>query len=316
MADNVQVTAGAGTVIATELISGSTIAHHQRIKMVLGDKDVDGGDVSIANPMPVVISSGTFGTITITGSVSVINSITGSTTIVSMPSVTGSVTVLGGTAGTASTNVITIQGIAGGVAQLITGSTTILGTVSITGSTSVINVVTITGSTTIVGTVNVSGNITITGSTSILNVVAITGSTSILSMPTVTGSVSVINVVSMTGSTTTVNIQFPSSSTASINVTTAGTSILIPSTSTNSIYVTDLVISNGATAGNVSAGMGTGVIAPTTTSIKIQPLYFAVNGGLVWTIQNPIKLNASTNFLITAVSCTTLSITATYYVSP
>jgi hypothetical protein len=102
----------------------------------------------------------------------------------------------------------------------------------------------------------------------------------------------------------------------SVNVTTAGTSIIIPSTATNSIYVTDLIVSNGAAQGWVYLGESQNLTAPTTTDIKIQSLYLAANGGMAMPLRNPIKLTASHNLTATAVSCTTLSIAATYYVAP
>lgn len=54
MADNINVTAGTGTIIATDDIAG---IQHQRIKIVIGADGVSNGDVSSANPMPVTIST-------------------------------------------------------------------------------------------------------------------------------------------------------------------------------------------------------------------------------------------------------------------
>jgi hypothetical protein len=51
MADNVPITAGAGTSIATDDIGG---VQHQRVKITLGADGVSNGDVSAANPMPVL----------------------------------------------------------------------------------------------------------------------------------------------------------------------------------------------------------------------------------------------------------------------
>jgi hypothetical protein len=269
MADNIQVTQGAGTVIATELISGSTIAHHQRIKMVIGAVDVDNGDVSASNPMPVIVSSGTFGTVTITGS----------TTIASMPSITGSVSVISIVA--ASVGVTSIVAVSAGVTSLP----------SITGSVSVINIP------------------AITGSVSVLSMVATSvGVTSIVAVST-----SVTNTVTITGSTTLNQIVLPSAGSATVNVTGATTNvIIIPSTATNSIYITDIIISNGLTAGTVVLGQTN---VSTAGNIKIQTMYFAANGGCVATLVNPIKLSATTNFVATVNSSGTMSITATYYVA-
>lgn len=82
MADNVSVTAGSGTSIATDLISG---VHYQRMKLTFG---VDGAatDVSAADPLPVDVGTvpvtGTFwqatqpisGTVAVSGSVAVTGS--------------------------------------------------------------------------------------------------------------------------------------------------------------------------------------------------------------------------------------------------
>ena len=50
MSDNISVTPGAGATIAAENIGGALV---QRVKLALGDLDSDGGDASLANPMPV-----------------------------------------------------------------------------------------------------------------------------------------------------------------------------------------------------------------------------------------------------------------------
>lgn len=50
MADNVTLP-GTGAVVATEEIASK---HLQRMKLAIGEFDVDGGDVSPENPMPVV----------------------------------------------------------------------------------------------------------------------------------------------------------------------------------------------------------------------------------------------------------------------
>ncbi len=130
---------------------------------------------------------------------------------------------------------------------------------------------------------------------------------------TITGSTTLINPISSPVPITTYLV---SAGSVSINATTAGTTILIPSTGTNSIYLTGLLISNGLNAGSVYMGNGLGVAAPTTTAIIIQPLYLAANGNIPWGNFQPIKVPAGNNLLVTAVSCTTLSVVATYYVAP
>ena len=56
MADNVSVTPGTGSSIATDDIGG---VQYQRVKMVLGADGVNGGDVAAANPMPMKLTDGT-----------------------------------------------------------------------------------------------------------------------------------------------------------------------------------------------------------------------------------------------------------------
>jgi hypothetical protein len=57
-ADNIDVTSGTGNTVAFDDISG---VKHQRVKVVLGADGTSDGDVSSANPMPVVITAGTAG---------------------------------------------------------------------------------------------------------------------------------------------------------------------------------------------------------------------------------------------------------------
>jgi hypothetical protein len=54
--DNVAITAGAGTSVATDTIAG---AEYQRIKLVHGADGVNAGDVSTANGLPVSLIAGT-----------------------------------------------------------------------------------------------------------------------------------------------------------------------------------------------------------------------------------------------------------------
>jgi len=101
-----------------------------------------------------------------------------------------------------------------------------------------------------------------------------------------------------------------------INATTAGTSILIPSTASGSIYITSLLLSNGATASTISIGYGSAAVAPTTTSILIQPIYLAINSNAPYYPKQPIQVPSSNNVLTTGVGGTTQSVVATFYVAP
>ena len=295
------------------------------------------GSVAVVNTPTVTGSVAVVNTPTITGSVAVVNQITGSTSALGQFNTTQSTTA----AGSVSVLQMTARGAlyvaTGADSFTITGSTTIASMPSITGSVAVANAVSVgvtsmvatsvgvtscvavsvgvTSLPAVTGSVAVVNTPTITGSVSVLSSPAVTGSVAVVNTPTVTGSVSVINTVTVTGNTTQVNIQYPSSSCVAFTVSAAATTILVPSTAANSIYITDCVISNANTAGSILLGYATGSTAPTTTAIKIGPLYFAANGGCVWPIQNPIKLPASTNFVCTAASAGTMTATITYYVS-
>jgi hypothetical protein len=76
-----------------------------------------------------------------------------------------------------------------------------------------------------------------------------------------------------------------------------------------SLYITDLVISNGATAGNVTLLDGSGG----TVLFEIYP---AINGGVSKEFRNPIKLTANTALCITSTTVTTHSIFVSGYIAP
>ena len=57
MADNINVTPGTGATIAAELIGGALL---QRVKLAVGALDVDNGDISSANPMPISLTAPIF----------------------------------------------------------------------------------------------------------------------------------------------------------------------------------------------------------------------------------------------------------------
>lgn len=103
---------------------------------------------------------------------------------------------------------------------------------------------------------------------------------------------------------------------ATAAATTAGTTILIPSTATGRIMLKKLIISNGATAGSAYAGWAIAGVAPTTSAILLNKIYVAVNGLANIDFDLPIILPASSNLVVTAVSCTDISFAATYYVTP
>jgi len=76
-----------------------------------------------------------------------------------------------------------------------------------------------------------------------------------------------------------------------------------------SLFITDILISNGATAGNVTLLDGSGGTVKWET-------YPAINGGCVSNLRTPIKLTANTALCITSTTVTTHSITICGFVGP
>lgn len=78
-----------------------------------------------------------------------------------------------------------------------------------------------------------------------------------------------------------------------------------------SLYVTDIIISNGATAGSVK------LVEDTASAADIVELmYFAINGGCVINLKTPIKLTANKDLGYTSVSVTSHSITVCGFTAP
>ena len=78
-----------------------------------------------------------------------------------------------------------------------------------------------------------------------------------------------------------------------------------------SLYITDIIISNGATAGTVE------LVEKTASSTTImEKKYFAINGGLTHRFRTPIKVTAAENLGYTSVSVTTHSITVCGFTAP
>lgn len=76
-----------------------------------------------------------------------------------------------------------------------------------------------------------------------------------------------------------------------------------------SLYITDIVLSNGATAGNITLLDGSGG----TVLFEIYP---AINGGATISLRSPIKLTANTALCITSTTVTTHSIFVSGYIAP
>ena len=79
-----------------------------------------------------------------------------------------------------------------------------------------------------------------------------------------------------------------------------------------SLYITDVVVSNGATLGNIKFVEDSG---GTPVDI-IEVMYFAVNGGAVINFKTPLKITANKNFGYTSVDVTTHSITISGFIAP
>lgn len=79
-----------------------------------------------------------------------------------------------------------------------------------------------------------------------------------------------------------------------------------------SLYVTDIIISNGATAGNIKLVEDTGG----TPVDVLEVMYFAINGGAVISLRTPIKITANKNLGYTSVDCTSHSVTVCGYIAP
>lgn len=76
-----------------------------------------------------------------------------------------------------------------------------------------------------------------------------------------------------------------------------------------SLYITDIFVSNGATAGIITLLDGSG------GTVKFRA-YCAVNGGAVLNLMTPIRLTANTALCITSTSCTTHSVTISGFTAP
>lgn len=76
-----------------------------------------------------------------------------------------------------------------------------------------------------------------------------------------------------------------------------------------SLYITDIQVSNGATAGNITLLDGSG-------GTVLYELYPAINGGAVMSLRSPIKLTVNTALCITSTTVTTHSIFVSGYIAP
>lgn len=79
-----------------------------------------------------------------------------------------------------------------------------------------------------------------------------------------------------------------------------------------SLYITDIVVSNGATAGSIEFFEDTAG----TPAQKVGIIYMAVNGGAVMNFATPIRITPNKNFGFTSTSVTTHGITVNGYTAP
>ncbi|MHA2063734.1 MAG: hypothetical protein ACXABY_05045 [Candidatus Thorarchaeota archaeon] len=79
-----------------------------------------------------------------------------------------------------------------------------------------------------------------------------------------------------------------------------------------SLYITDIIISNGATAGSVKIVEDTAG----TPVDRIEEMYFAANGGISKRFETPIKITANTDVGFTSTTVTTHSVTLSGYIAP
>jgi hypothetical protein len=76
-----------------------------------------------------------------------------------------------------------------------------------------------------------------------------------------------------------------------------------------SIYITDITVSNGATAGTIQLLDGSG-------GTVLRKYYVAITGGAVENLRTPIKLTANTALAVTSTSVSTHSVSVGGYIAP
>ena len=75
-----------------------------------------------------------------------------------------------------------------------------------------------------------------------------------------------------------------------------------------SLFITDIIVSNGAVAGNITLLDGSG------GAVKFE-CYPGINGGVSHSFKTPIKLTATTLLAITSTTCTTHSVTVSGFIA-
>jgi hypothetical protein len=111
-----------------------------------------------------------------------------------------------------------------------------------------------------------------------------------------------------------VNLRHPNGFRGNENNATAQTDNPIVAAPGNnlSLYITDLIISNGATAGTVLIEEDTG----STKAVLLGPYYLAANGGLCKKFLTPVRVTANKDIGYTSVTVTTHTVTVIGYTAP
>ena len=300
MADTLDITQGTGTTIATDDVGGS---HFQEIKLVDGTKD-SSTPVAVANgvhgnAMRVTIASDSTGQVQLAAGTAGIGKLTANSGVdigdVDVTSVPAPLNVVGGGTEAAALRVTMAND-----------------------STGLLSVDDNGGSLTIDGTVtasNTSGDIAADSADS-GNPVKV-GGKAVNMDGTVPGTAVVendrTNFISDIYGRQLVETSHPNFFDATDNQSSAQTDTELEATpgAGLSLYVTDLVISNGATAGSIK------IVEDTASAVdRIESMYFGINGGAAIHFKTPIKLTANKNLGYTSVSVTTHSVTVSGYIAP
>ena len=100
-----------------------------------------------------------------------------------------------------------------------------------------------------------------------------------------------------------------SSATANYSAVQTDTELVAAPSAGVSIYLTDVLVSNGATAGYVT------IVEDTSSAVvKIQRLNLAANGGASIQFSTPMKFTAAKNLGITSSTADDFSVTVSYFV--
>lgn len=284
MADNVIVTPSASYTVAAEDIGASVEV--QRVKIVLGTVDVDGGNVGVTNPMPVSgtvsvpaglsVSAQVSGTVTVAAGLSVSAQVSGTVTVVAGLSVSavvsGTVTVNGTVTAAAISVVSTVATVLGTVNVNVVAGGAAPGTTAATQSAISAQVVWLAPTQTMTATVN-----TIAAGFSVQALV--TGPVSISAMPAVSISVSAAlgTVITILG--TQVVTVVPG---LSVSAVVSGTVTAVVTGPVSISAMPAVSISVSAALGTVITILGTQVVTVAGFSFTTATPTVTATGPIVW----------------------------------